>query len=289
MATYGIPGTATYSVTFPTLDAMLASVPDNNRQAIGATAVRNSLFTLWTAASSGVQGPQGSIGLQGSQGLIGVGSQGNQGLNGPQGVQGLQGTQGVQGAQGVGYTGSVGTQGVIGPTGHQGAQGVQGPGITGSQGSQGVIGNQGVKGDFGPTGSGYIIGYSIAVQMINGFPDTNPSTLIIGASSSDGVILHNGSSWVKPGWSNSVLGTNYSISINHPFGTKVLNLTTHGVNSTNVYSIAAYGKSPAGTQYCTLVQSSTFSSFTLYGISYMATSCAQSGTTQVVVTFQAQT
>ena len=46
-ATYGIPGTATYSLTFNSLDEMLASVPNNNTQIIGATSVRNSLFTVW--------------------------------------------------------------------------------------------------------------------------------------------------------------------------------------------------------------------------------------------------
>lgn len=300
MATYGIPGTATYSVTFNSLDAMMAAVPDNNRQAIGATAVRNSLFTLWEISGgltggAGTQGPQGpGIGTQGPQGLIGFqGVQGNVGLQGFQGRQGFQGFQGfqgqgVQGNQGVagpGYTGSVGVQGNIGPTGI-GTQGPQGLGATGFQGYQGVIGFQGISGDVGATGTGQIIGYSILIQMSGGYPQS-----ILGASSSTGVILHNGTSWIS-GWSNDPIGNssnNYLFTIYHPLSTKLLNMTTHGLNLTNLYSIAVYGKSPAGTQYCTLVQASNFTSFSVYGISYMSTSCAQSGSTTVTITFQVQT
>ena len=52
MATYGTPGTPTYSVTFNTVDSMLASVPDNNTQQIGSGDLRNSLFTLWDKMDS---------------------------------------------------------------------------------------------------------------------------------------------------------------------------------------------------------------------------------------------
>lgn len=47
MSTYGLQGTPTYSVTYNTLDEMLASVPDNNEQSIQASDIRNSIFTLW--------------------------------------------------------------------------------------------------------------------------------------------------------------------------------------------------------------------------------------------------
>ncbi len=288
MATYGTPGTPTYSVTFNTLDEMLASVPDNNEQAIGADDVRNSLFTLWERIDD--YGFTGSIGPQGFQGVQGQGIQGRQGIQGPnsvgqQGWQGRQGWQGVgiqgnQGAAGPGFTGSVGQQGNQGWQGI-GIQGWQGFGI---QGNQGGIGLQGNVGTTGPAGSPGIISYQIVVEMSGGFPQD-----IIGASSSDGTVLHNGVSWIS-GWSNDPIGdsnNNYLLKIYHPLGRRILNMTTHGLNSGNVYTIAVYGKSQAGTQYCTLVQGSTFSHFTLYGLSYMSTSCSQAGVTTVTITFQA--
>lgn len=415
MATYGIPGTATYSVTFPTLDAMLASVPDNNRQAIGATAVRNSLFTLWDMSNGGggigvtvsyaefldttnqtqsnpsidqaitfnttvlsngvtiVSGSQITIGSSGQyqitanfnyssgttgsdtylaingvqvsntksgQGLyttkdpsyilnlnsgdyfefyltnggagiysdsstagvmpsarvnivqIGTGiagPQGTIGIQGPIGYQGVPGLgyQGNQGSPGPGFTGSIGLQGNVGPQGNIGYQGSPGPGYTGSIGPQGSVGASGLQGpigQLGPTGVGNIISYGIVLQMSGGYPES-----ILGASSSDGEILYNGSSWVS-GWSNDSIGNsgnNYIFTIHHPLSTRILNMTTHGSNSGNVYSIAVYGKSPAGTQYCTLVQDSAFTQFSIYGVSYMSTGCAQSGLSQVVITFQA--
>jgi len=419
MATYGIPGTATYSVTFPTLDAMLASVPDNNRQAIGATAVRNSLFTLWdlaynggggggvgitvsygefidttnqvqanisidqaitfntTILSSGVtivsgsqitvssggqyqitanfnyegryepntQGTDTYVAINGTQvpntksgqgvytikgpsyifdlnagdyiefyltgggnGIYSdsssagvmpsarvvvtqlgsgiVGPKGPTGIQGPVGFQGVPGLgyQGFQGIPGPGFTGSLGPQGITGSLGHQGYQGYQGPGITGSLGPQGYQGYQGLVGQVGPTGTGNVISYAISLQMSGGYPDA-----VLGASTSDGKILHNGTSWIS-GWSNDPIGgitNNYLFTVHHPLNTRLLNMTTHGYNSVNVYSIAVYGKSPAGTQYCTLVQDSAFTQFSVYGVSYMSTGCAQSGLSQVVITFQA--
>jgi hypothetical protein len=236
MATYGIPGTPTYSVTFNSLDDMMASVPDNNRQAIGATSVRYSLFTLWDRITTYATG---SVGLQGWQG-----SQGWQGIVGFQGIQGIQGGEG--------------------PTGIQGLQGIQG-----------II---------GATGTGYIINYNISVRTMNGYP-----TQILGASTSDGIILHNGTTWSYFGWSSDPIGNgsnNFLIKINHPLSKRLLNMTTHGTNGSNIYSIAVYGKSPAGTQFCTLVQPTDFSYFSLYGVSYMSTACAQTGTSSVVITFQ---
>lgn len=305
MSTYGTPGTATYSVTFNSLDAMLASVLDNNRQLIGSTAVRNSLFTLWELFYTNVGatgpggptgpggGPQGFQGLSGPQGLQGLGSQGWQG-SGSTGSQGVQGVQGLQGVQG--YQGYQGNDGLIGPTGPGGGsqgpiglQGFQGLGVTGVQGWQGtsttgVTGYQGPQGIAGSSTGGIITGYGIKLNIISGVPDS-----ILGASSSDGTIIHNGSTW-SSGWSSDPIGNsgnNYLIKVYHPLN-RILNMTTHGLNSGNIYSIAVYGKSTGGTTYCTLVQPSDFSYFSLYGVTYLATGCAQTGTTEVVITFQAQ-
>jgi len=339
MSTYGTPGTATYSVTFNSLDDMLASVLDNNRQLIGSTAVRNSLFTLWelfytnvgatgpggpTGPGGGPQGFQGYEGSQGFQGIVGLqgwqgagitGSQGLQGLQGRQGFQGFQGLQGLQGVQGnlgstgiqgfqgmqgfqgIGITGSgvQGAQGLQGVQGRQGFQGFQGLGATGSQGFQGSTttgvtgfqGPQGVAGTPGTSGatSGIITGYGIKLNIVSGVPDS-----ILGASSSDGTIIHNGSTWSAAGWSSDPIGNsgnNYLLKVYHPLN-RILNMTTHGLNSGNIYSIAVYGKSTGGTTYCTLVQPSDFSYFSLYGVTYLSTGCAQTGTTEVVITFQAQ-
>lgn len=237
-ATYGIPGTATYSISFDTLDEMLSSVPNNTQQLIGATAVRNSLFTLWDRIET----------------YTFDGATGSQGFQGYQGVQGRQGYQGLQGW--IGVTGS---------------------------GTQGFQGHQGLT---GPSATSDIRSYAVKVQVSSGFPLS-----IIGASASDGTILHNGSSWVEPGWSSDPVGNsgnNYLIKINHPIGKRILNMTTHGLNGTTIYSIAVYGKSTAGTQYCTLIQPTDFSYFSIYGVSYMSTGCAQIGISEVVITFQTQ-
>ena len=45
--TYSTPTTATYAVTFDTLDQMMAAIPDNNDNLISARDVRDSLLTLW--------------------------------------------------------------------------------------------------------------------------------------------------------------------------------------------------------------------------------------------------
>jgi hypothetical protein len=276
MATYGIPGTPTYSVSFNTLDEMLAVLADNNEQSIQASDVRNSIFTLWGNYISGM-GPQG---FQGPQGITGVGLQGSMGSQGFQGNIGGMGAQGFQGTPGPGFTGSVGLQGYQGNQGNQGViglQGFQGTGIIGSQGIQGVIGQQGPQGINGSPG---IVNYEIAIEMSSGLPVS-----IISASASNGQILYDGVSWAS-GWSGIIENTD-ELKIDHPLNARILNMTTHGVNGNNIYSISVYGKSPAGTQYCTLIQGLTFSSFTLYGISYLSTGCSQVGTTEVVVTFQA--
>lgn len=283
MSIYGTPGTATYSVTFNSLDAMLASVLDNNRQLIGSTAVRNSLFTLWELfyTNVGATGPAGSTGPGG----------GPQGVQGLQGLQGFQSSQGLQGRQGAGITGSQGTQGFQGRQGFQGFQGSQGSqGFQGRQGFQGwqgttTIGITGSQGSQGPSGATFgMMSYGIKVSMVNGIPDT-----ILGASSSMGTIIYNGSTWIS-GWSSDPIGdssNNYLLKITHPLG-RILNMTTHGLNSTNIYSIAVYGKSTGGTTYCTLVQPTNFSYFSLYGTTYLSTGCAQTGTSEVIITFQAQ-
>ena len=99
MSIYGITGSATYSITYSSLDEMLASLPNNNRQQISAQEVRNSVYTLWNTI-----GASGGSGFQGSQGLVGIGSQGFQGR---QGIIGLTGIQGFQG--GIGLQGSAGS------------------------------------------------------------------------------------------------------------------------------------------------------------------------------------
>lgn len=225
MPQYGSVGSPTYSVTFNGLDDMLNAVADNSEQAIKASDMRNSLYTLWDRYSGGM---------------------------------GYQGFQGRQGFQGIGY---------------------QGPTGSGNQGVQGVIG---IQGSTGSNGSPGLVGYGFKIVMTNGFP-----TSVSGASSSSGTILHDGSSWIVSGWSSSIDNlSNYKVRITHPLNKKVVNMTTHGLNSGMVYSIAVYGKSVAGTQYCTLVQPTSFAYFDLYGVSYQSTSCDQSGTSEVVVTFQ---
>lgn len=278
MATYGIPGTPTYSVSFNNLDDMLAVLADNNEQSIQASDVRNSVFTLWGNYISGI-GPQGWQGVQGVQGVpgefAGIGATGFQGLQGNLGLQGYQGTPGP------GYTGSIGPQGWQGVQGG-GPQGPQGLGSVGVQGWQGIQGS-GPQGPQGTAGSPGIVNYEIKIGMIGGYPNS-----ILSASASNGQILYNGSSWIS-GWSNDPIGTlsnNYLIKIYHPLNKRILNMTTHGVNGNNIYSISVYGKSQAGTQYCTLIQGLTFSYFSLYGVSYMSTGCDSSGSSEVIITFQ---
>lgn len=47
MSTYGVPGSLTYSVSYPSLDAMMSAIKDNTSGAIGAAELRNSVLTLW--------------------------------------------------------------------------------------------------------------------------------------------------------------------------------------------------------------------------------------------------
>jgi hypothetical protein len=47
MSTYGLPGSLTYSVSYPSLDAMMAAIKDNTSGAIRAAELRNSVLTLW--------------------------------------------------------------------------------------------------------------------------------------------------------------------------------------------------------------------------------------------------
>lgn len=47
MSTYGVPGSLTYSVSYSSLDAMMAAIKDNTSGAIQAAELRNSVLTLW--------------------------------------------------------------------------------------------------------------------------------------------------------------------------------------------------------------------------------------------------
>jgi len=88
MASYGTPGTPTYSVTYTSLDEMLGHVPDNLKQQIVAADLRNSLFTVWDKIGTtlGPTGPIGPIGY--------VGPTGPQGYTGPTGPIGPTGSVG---------------------------------------------------------------------------------------------------------------------------------------------------------------------------------------------------
>ena len=52
MSIYGTAGQGTYSVSFVSIDAMLAALADNNSNAIHAQQVRNAAWTLWNIGSS---------------------------------------------------------------------------------------------------------------------------------------------------------------------------------------------------------------------------------------------
>lgn len=47
MSTYGVTGSLTYSVSYPSLDAMLSDLRDNASNSIHAETIRNSVLTLW--------------------------------------------------------------------------------------------------------------------------------------------------------------------------------------------------------------------------------------------------
>ena len=52
MSIYGTAGQGTYSVSYSSIDAMLAALEDNNSNAIHAQNVRNAAWTLWNIGSS---------------------------------------------------------------------------------------------------------------------------------------------------------------------------------------------------------------------------------------------
>ena len=53
MSTYSTPGTLTYSVSYPNLDAMMSDLKDNTSGSIHAIQLRNSVLTLWDRNGSG--------------------------------------------------------------------------------------------------------------------------------------------------------------------------------------------------------------------------------------------
>ena len=179
------------------------------------------------AGAKGEQGPKGDTGPQGIQGIQGIqGEKGDTGATGAQGAQGVQGATGAQGVQGI--------QGVKGDTGDQGPQGMQG--TQGAQGIQGIQGVQGIEGEPGPNmivamgfvdydgnlSQGYNVtsatwdgtyyritlkGITYAGQVTVVTPFFN--TLAFHQYTSSGgqllVAMHNGSSFVKCGFSFMVL------------------------------------------------------------------------------------
>ena len=52
MSTYGATGSATYSISYPNFDQMIAAFPNNTAQLIHAQEVRNMILTLWDAIYS---------------------------------------------------------------------------------------------------------------------------------------------------------------------------------------------------------------------------------------------
>ena len=166
----------------------------------------------------------------------------------------------------------------------------------GPQGNMGITGSQGFQGAQGVAigGISTLIGYSIKISTnSNGYTDG----VILGASSSTGNIIYGGGSW-SSGWSNDIFdsgaGPALPIKIYHPLGStdknkgRILNLTTHGLNGATIYSIPAFGKSTADTQHCTLIQDSNYTSFTIYGCSYLSTSCSQLVASEITITFQVE-
>jgi len=53
MSTYSTPGTLTYSVSYSSLDAMMADLKDNTSGSIRAIQLRNSVLTLWDRGGAG--------------------------------------------------------------------------------------------------------------------------------------------------------------------------------------------------------------------------------------------
>jgi hypothetical protein len=47
MSTYGVTVSLTYSVSYPSFDAMMTAVKDNTSGEIQAAQLRNSVLTLW--------------------------------------------------------------------------------------------------------------------------------------------------------------------------------------------------------------------------------------------------
>ena len=69
MSTYGTSSSPTYSHTFNSLDEMLDHLPDNVSQKVGASDVRNSVYTLWDRMDRIVLGSH-SVPMGGSAGQV---------------------------------------------------------------------------------------------------------------------------------------------------------------------------------------------------------------------------
>lgn len=154
------------------------------------------------AGAKGEQGPKGDTGVAGATG-----------------AQGLQGIQGIQGVKGdTGATGPQGIQGATGATGAMGATGAAGPNMIVAMGTvdwdgnllQGysvtsVVWNETAYGRWEITLTGITYKRSDYVTLVTPFFNTVVMSHYLDSGGKLFVIMHNGSSYVKCGFSFMVL------------------------------------------------------------------------------------
>ena len=226
------------------------------------------------------------------------------GATGPQGIQGIQGVAGPTGATGVqgipGNDGATGPQGVTGPQGLTGTNGTNGlsayqiwlnAGNTGTeaqfltslQGAQGVAGPQGPAGSNGTSvlGAGF---YQITLNMSGGIIDIGgtPIASVLGPNGEDKATLEGlGWSFSTPTSTRLTVGRPSSLGVQ-----PIIDINTHAVTAAgNVVTSAVNGKSITALASFQTLSSGTYTTLEMWGLGYVTTGGASSGTATTTVTF----
>ena len=212
-----------------------------------------------------------------------TGGGGGSGTSGSSGSSGISGTSGSSGSSGAnGTSGSSGSSGVNGTSGSSGSSGVNG-----TSGSSGSSGNSGANGSSGSSGTS---GAASGVPRMYQLTITYTSNVMDAFGGSQTAVGPNGESLaqlITAGWSfTKVDGT--TLSIGRPAGLQVqplVNIMTHGVNSTSVWSKSPTGVNTSSLSALQTISGGAFTTLTFYGLNSSNTGLVSSGSTTLTITF----
>jgi hypothetical protein len=202
---------------------------------------------------------------------------------------GGSGTSGSSGSSGIsGTSGSSGSSGVNGSSGSSGSSGLNG--TSGSSGLSGTSGTSGGSGANGSSGSSGTSGAASGVPRMYQLTITYTSNIMDAFGGSQTAVGPNGESLaqlITAGWSfTKVDGT--TLSIGRPSGLQVqplVNIMTHGVNSTSVWSKSPTGVNTSSLSALQTISGGAFTTLTLYGLNSSNTGLVSSGSTTLTITF----